>query len=92
MKVTKYSRTSPNQEIDFNKLGRYDEILHDSDVYGGRVAYFKTEKMQGRVSIFSCGRMISVGTKGEQQAFKELEKAMNFLTEKGITKPVSLKP
>jgi transcription initiation factor TFIID TATA-box-binding protein len=81
-----------NQPMDFEKLRRYAEILHDSDVYGGRVAYFKTKQMQGRVSIFSSGKMISVGTKSEAQSIKELQLAKQFLVEKRLIKEVDLKP
>ena len=78
--------------MDFEELRRYGEIFHDSDVYGGRVAYFKTKQMQGRVSIFSSGKMISVGTKSETQAQKELLLAKQFLFDKGLIKEVTLEP
>jgi len=81
-----------NQPIDFEELRRFGEIFHDSDVYGGRVAYFKTKQMQGRVSIFLSGKMISVGTKSEEQAQKELQLAKRFLIEKGLIKEVKLEP
>jgi len=35
-------------------------------------AYFKSEDMQGKVSIFPSGKMISVGTKSEEKARQEL--------------------
>lgn len=90
--VNVVATASLNQQIDFEELRKYKEIFHDSEVYGGRVAYFKTKKMQGKVSIFNTGKMISVGTKSETQAFQELAMTMNFLAEKSITKPVELKP
>jgi transcription initiation factor TFIID TATA-box-binding protein len=81
-----------NQPMDFEELRRYGEIFHDSDVYGGRVAYFKTKQMQGKVSIFLSGKMISVGTKSEEQAQKELHLAKQFLNEKGLIKDVEIEP
>jgi len=78
--------------MDFEKLRKFREIFHDSDVYSGRVAYFKTEQMQGKVSIFLSGKMISVGTKSELQAQKELEMAKGFLLEKGLVSDVVLEP
>jgi TATA-box binding protein (TBP) (component of TFIID and TFIIIB) len=83
---------SLNQPMDFEKLRRYDEIFHDSNVYGGRGAYFKTKHMRGRVSGFSSGKMISVGRKNEAQAQKELQLAKQFLVEKGLIKEVELEP
>ena len=88
--VNVVATASIQQELDFYELRKHKEIFHDSDVYGGRVAYFKTEKMQGKVSIFNTGKMISVGTKSETQALQELELAMSFLVENGFAKPVEL--
>jgi TATA-box binding protein (TBP) (component of TFIID and TFIIIB) len=48
--------------------------------------------MQGRVSIFSSGKLISVGTKSEEQAQKELQQAKQFLIEKGLIEEIKLKP
>ena len=81
-----------NQKLDLDELGKFREILHDSDVYGGRVAYFKTSKMKGKVSLFASGKMISVGTTSEKEAFYELEYAKKFLVEKGFMKPILLQP
>jgi len=43
------------------------KVVHDLEIYGGRTAYFKSKKMQGKVSIFSSGKMISVGTKSQKK-------------------------
>lgn len=48
------------------------EALHNQEVYGGRVAYFKSEAMQGKVTIFPSGKIISVGTRSIEEAVKEL--------------------
>ena len=81
-----------NQKIDLVELSQFKEIFHDSEVYGGRVAYFKTKTMQGKVTIFTSGKMISVGTKSEDTAFHELEAAKNFLVKKRLIDDVSLQP
>ena len=49
------------------------EVIHDKDLYGGRVAYFKSRNMEGKVSIFMSGKMISIGTKSIEKAIKELK-------------------
>jgi transcription initiation factor TFIID TATA-box-binding protein len=90
--VNVVATASVNQEIDFEKLRMYSEIFHDSDVYGGRVAYLKTEHMQGKVSIFLSGKMISVGTRSEIQAQRELQIARQFLINKELINEVSLEP
>ena len=46
------------QKVDLLKVSKFKEIFHDSDVYGGRVAYFKKDDMVGKVSIFPSGKMI----------------------------------
>jgi len=81
-----------NQEVDLYELGKSREILYDPDVYGGRVAYFKSSNMEGKVSVFSSGKMISMGTKTEERALHELELAKKFLIEKGLIKQISLHP
>jgi len=78
------------QKVDLEELGKHGEILHDSEIYGGRVAYFSSPNVAGKVSIFASGKMISVGTKSEIEAFRALECAKGFLVEKGYVKPVVL--
>lgn len=88
--VNVVATASVDQQIDFGRLRRFSEIFHDSDVYGGRVAYFKNREMTGKVSIFLSGKMISAGTKSETQAFRELELAKRFLLDKNIITDISL--
>jgi transcription initiation factor TFIID TATA-box-binding protein len=90
--VNVVATASLDQELDFCEMSKFKEIFHDSDVYGGRVAYFKTSDMEGRVSLFASGKMISVGTKSEQEASQELESAMLFLVERSLVKKVKLQP
>ena len=90
--VNVVATASVNQPMDFEKLRMYSEIFHDSDVYGGRVAYFRTKTMHGKVSIFLSGKMISVGTKSEEQAQKELHMAKQFLFDNSFIKDVELHP
>jgi transcription initiation factor TFIID TATA-box-binding protein len=73
-----------NQEVDLFELAEYKEILYDSEIYGGRVAYFKSPSMEGKVSIFTSGKMISIGTKSEREAFHELNQVKKFLVKKHL--------
>lgn len=90
--VNVVATASLDQQLDLHMLEKFREIFHNSDVYRGRAAYFKTSSMEGSVSIFSSGKMISAGTKSEQRAVHELEAAMKFLVEKGIVRKVNLDP
>ena len=62
-------------------------VTWDQDIYGGRVAYYKTEEMEGKVSIFWSGKLISVGTKSVEKAFQELQKTAKALNVKLKTEP-----
>jgi len=79
-----------NQEIDLCELQKLKEVFYDSDVYGGRAAYFKSPLMDGKVSIFNSGKMISTGTKSEREAAHELEYVKGFLVRRGFVKQVLL--
>jgi len=63
-----------------------NEIIYDKKIYGGRVAYFKSEFMQGKVTIFPSGKVISVGTKSIEEAIKELNLVAKAL-KSGLTEP-----
>jgi len=58
------------QKLDLEELEKYPQILHSAQTYGGRVAYFRSRCFKGEVSIFSSGKMISVGAKSEAEAFR----------------------
>jgi TATA-box binding protein (TBP) (component of TFIID and TFIIIB) len=90
--VNVVATASLGEEIDLYQLKKFKEIFHDPATYGGRVAYFKKNGMEGRVSIFPSGKMISIGTRSERQAIRELKLAMTFLVKKGFAKTVRLKP
>jgi len=83
---------SLSQRLDLGGIGEFKEISYNSEVYGGKAAYFKKEEMEGKVIIFFSGKMISVGTKSESQAIRELELVEQFLVERGFVQPTKLKP
>lgn len=62
------------------------EVIHDQEIYRGRVAYFKSKGMRGKVSIFHSGKMISVRTRSEEEARRELTSVANILNRAGIAK------
>ena len=90
--VNVVSTANLQQKLDLDELEQFKEILHDTEIYGGRVAYFKSPAMEGKVSIFPSGKMISVGTKSETKAAEELSLARDFLVSKKLTNPVQLEP
>jgi transcription initiation factor TFIID TATA-box-binding protein len=80
------------QKVGLDKIVNEPEIAYYPEKYYGRVAYFKNKKMNGKVSIFSSGKLISVGTKKESQAIKELNLAKKFLIEKAQISDIKLYP
>jgi len=80
------------QRVDLEELGKFKGILYDRDVYGGRVAYVKFGVMKGKVSVFFSGKMISVGTRSEEEAFRDLGCVKDFLVEKVFVRDVKLEP
>ena len=79
------------QKLDLEELGKHPEVLHNPQTYGGRVAYFRSQCFRGEVSIFSSGKMISVGARSEAEAFHALECAKDFLIKEGFVEAVVLK-
>jgi transcription initiation factor TFIID TATA-box-binding protein len=79
------------QKLDLEELGKRPQIVHNAQTYGGRVAYFRSHCFRGEVSMFSSGKMISVGTKSETEAFHALECAKDFLIKEGFVETVVLK-
>jgi TATA-box binding protein (TBP) (component of TFIID and TFIIIB) len=62
-------------------------IVYDQEIYGGRVAYFKTEGIEGKVSIFWSGKLISLGTTSLEKAEQELKLTAEMLKANLKTKP-----
>ena len=64
-----------------------NEVVHDEEIYGGRVAYFTSEVMQGKVTIFPSGKIISVGTRSIEDAVRELNLVAKALKANLNTEP-----
>jgi transcription initiation factor TFIID TATA-box-binding protein len=79
-----------HQHIDARKLKQYQWGKYDTEVYGGRCGYIKNEGMQGRVSVFLSGKMISTGAKSVSQSIWQLEHAMHLLCKNKLAKQVNL--
>jgi TATA-box binding protein (TBP) (component of TFIID and TFIIIB) len=63
------------------------EVIHDQEIYGGRTAYFKSKNMEGKVSIFPSGKMISIGTKSVEKSIQELKFVAKTLNASLKTEP-----
>jgi TATA-box binding protein (TBP) (component of TFIID and TFIIIB) len=87
--VNVVATTSLDRFVDLESLHELlpHEVIYDQEIYGGRVAYFKSKNMEGKVSIFWSGKMISIGTKSVEKAIQELEFVAKFLNASLKTKP-----
>lgn len=79
-----------NQHIDLLELSKRPNIIFDICIYGGRVAYYKSDKMLGKVTIFPSGKLISVGTTSEKRAVQELKMTADYLIEEKFIASVPL--
>jgi len=79
------------QSVDLNAVSRLQYTIFDPKIYGGRLAYIKTPGMNGKVSIFNSGKLISVGCKSTKQAIDDLQKVVEILSENKIIQPIQLK-
>jgi len=46
--VNVVSTANLQQKLDLHELEQFKEILHDTRIYGGRVAYLKSAAMEGK--------------------------------------------
>ena len=76
------------QQIDLNALSRLKNISYDPDVY--HCAYVKDRNMKGKISIFASGKLISIGTKKEKDATKDLEYVVRRLEKADVIKRTAI--
>ncbi len=65
--------------------GSYDPMKY-------HCAYFKRHAMFGKVTIFSSGKMISIGTRSPENAQKDLRFVVRELANAGLVRMVRLNP
>ena len=78
------------QYIDAIRFNKFSWGRYDIEYYGGRCGYIKDEAMQGRVSVFLSGKMISTGAKSVPESIWQLEHAMDLLVRRKLAEKISL--
>jgi TATA-box binding protein (TBP) (component of TFIID and TFIIIB) len=78
------------QRIDARKFNQYQWGVYDFELYGGRCGPIKDEGMQGRVSVFLSGEMISTGAKEVSFSILQLHHALELLVSNKLAKWVEL--
>ena len=77
------------QTIDLERLVDVPGFLYDYEIY--HCAYLKDSKTKGKISIFSSGKMISIGTKSLEGARQDLKYAAQRLADLHLIDPVTVK-
>lgn len=84
------STANLNQKIDITRLADVPCGIYDNSVYRGRCGYVKTPEMDGHVTIFASGKMISVGGKSVKKSIKQLNHAKFYLVQNKLVKDVTV--
>ena len=74
------------QRVDLVRIGGMVGGSHDPKIYA--CAYLSVSPMRGRVSVFSTGKLISVGTKSPEAARADLGYAAKALELEGVARRV----
>ena len=88
--VNVVSTADLRQYVDLSALNRYDWGLYDLDIYPA--GYIKDSLIQGKVTVFSSGKLISVGANSTKASFSNLNHARRLLESGGIVQKVILRP
>ena len=81
-----------NQKVDIPKFIEYPWGIYNLQYYRGRCGYVKDKTIEGKVTVFLSGKMISTGAASVQGSISQLEKAMILLVKNGFIKKVKLIP
>lgn len=84
------STANLNQFIEIGTFNKYAHLSSNLKLYN--CGYVKNELMQGRVTVFANGKMISAGTKSPDQAKKELKMASRILQTYNLSNPIKIIP
>ncbi|MDE1818479.1 MAG: hypothetical protein KGI19_07740 [Thaumarchaeota archaeon] len=88
--VNVVSTANLNQFINIKKFVKFPWGIYDDAIYGGICGYVKSPEMHGKVTIFSSGKMISVGGKSIPDSIDQLNMAKFYMLKGGIISDVKL--
>ena len=78
------------QKIDIASFNEYEHLSSNLDLYA--CGYVQTPTMNGKVTVFGSGKLISIGTKSPEGSIKELKKASKILQKYGLSKSIKITP
>jgi transcription initiation factor TFIID TATA-box-binding protein len=77
------------QFVDLERLTNIEGFLYDKAIY--HCAYLKDQRTHAKVSIFTTGKMISIGTRSIRAATADLQHAAKRLADIGLISPTRVK-
>lgn len=77
-----------SQSVDLWKLAQVDGFLYDQAIY--HCAYLKDAKTRAKVSIFSTGKMVSIGTRNLADSKRDLKYAAKRLADLELIHPAKI--
>lgn len=80
------------QKIDIAKLNDFPWGIYDGVSYGGSCGYVKTPEMKGRVTVFSTGKMISIGSNNFEDSVNKLNQAKFCMFQENLVSDIQLTP
>ena len=80
------------QDVSMKKLSKIPCGIYDEAIYGGRCGYVKTPEMDGRVTVFPSGKMISVGGKSIKKSIEQLNHTKFLLVQEKMIDEIKLEP
>lgn len=80
------------QKVNIARLVDLPCGIYDEAIYGGRCGYIKTPEMDGRVTVFPSGKMISVGGRSIAKSKEQLNHAKFFLIQNKMIEDVAIMP
>jgi TATA-box binding protein (TBP) (component of TFIID and TFIIIB) len=80
------------QKINIEKLNDFPWGIYDQVSYKGTCAYVKTPDMKGRVTIFTSGKMISIGSNTFKDSIDKLHQAKFYFLKENLISDVKLEP
>lgn len=84
------STSNLKQFVDISKFGNYGWGIYDNEIYGGVCGYVKTPDMHGKVTVFSNGKMISLGANSISDSIKQINAAKFYLLNANLISDVKL--
>jgi TATA-box binding protein (TBP) (component of TFIID and TFIIIB) len=80
------------QKFDIEKLNDYSWGIYDQVSYRGICGYVKLPEMKGRVTVFTSGKMISIGSNTIKDSVDKLNQTKFHLLQENLIHDVKLEP